>query len=260
MIRVTNQINTSAVNCNLPYEQFIGDTDKIIRMVRITDSDGTFAEFKFVGYSKILQVKREWMECTSDLFGEQQCLDNIQKVLKMKTPKGIISREFMKGDILVKQVQNAISTHSAPRSSAIVSVNQTSVCVTTSNYGDLNDYYQIQVDIMTGDPRFQPKLHSEVLTLRGQVLFPGTGKQLGQYGTYCYNIILTSAQLDIYNIIYNNQSQVSSVISFISDNIPVDKLIMQSTSTTTNYMYVLSAVLIIASIVWYFISIRDLRT
>ncbi|CAL5994852.1 Hypothetical_protein [Hexamita inflata] len=260
MIRMTYGINTSSVNCNLPYEQFIGDTDKIIRMVRVTDSDGSFAEFKFVGYSKVLQVERVWMECTSDLFGEQSCLDNIQKVQKMKAPKGIISREFMKGDLFVKQVQNAITPKVAPRASATLSINQTSVCVTTTNNGDANEYHQIQVDMMIGAPRFQPTQHAEVLTLRGQVLFPGTGKQTGQHGTYCYDISLSAAQQAIYKNIYKNQSQASVLISFISDNIPVDKLIMQSMSTTTNYMYALSAVLIIASVVWYFISIRDLRT
>ncbi|CAL6028525.1 Hypothetical_protein [Hexamita inflata] len=259
MIRISNTFNNSAVNCLLPIDQFIGDVDRVVRLLRVTDTDGTAVEFKFSTTSKTIRVLRTWLECTDDLFGQQSCLDNIQKVLNMKSPQAIISREFMKAATLVKQVQNTITARAANRASAVVALNESTVCFTTTNIGDPNQYYQIQLDFMVGDPRFQPDQHHDVLTLRGQILYPGTGVGSGQLGKYCYNIQLSAQQLVKYNNLLKNKENVTGMVSILTSVMPVDKLTIQQTTKTTNYMYVLSLCLIIVSIIWYFISVRDLR-
>ncbi|CAL5984597.1 Conserved_hypothetical protein [Hexamita inflata] len=209
MIRITNTLNNSAVNCILPFNQFIGDIDSTIRLLRVTDSDDTAVEFKFSSTSQVIRVQRTWMECQDDLFGEQQCLDNIQTVLRMKSPQAIISREFVKQSSLVKQVQNALSARAATRASAIVTLNESTACVSTTNIGDPTQYYQIQLDFTVGDPRFQLDQHTDVLTLRSQVLYPGSGVGSGQFGKYCFSFTFSDQQQVLFKNLLKSKSQVT---------------------------------------------------
>ncbi|CAL6036704.1 Conserved_hypothetical protein [Hexamita inflata] len=252
-IRLTYEINTSAVYCSQPFEQFIGDSDKQIRTVRVTDIDGTFVEFKAVSYSKTLRVTRIWMECAFDLLGEQQCQDNIQRVLKMKEPHGIISREFLKGDTLVKQVQNTILVRGTRHASSNVSLNQSHVCFSTSNSGVENKFYQVKIDFMIGKPRYLPIQHTQLMSLYGQILYPGIQNTINSNGIYCFQISLTSQQKQFYNMMIANKGQVSGIVNFLSD-IPIDKIKIQLMSDHIDYMYVLSAILVISSIFWYFLN------
>ncbi|CAL5979004.1 Conserved_hypothetical protein [Hexamita inflata] len=249
-IRLTYEINTSAVYCSQPFEQFIGDSDHSIRTIRVTDIDGTFVEFKAVTNSKILQVTRIWMECAFDLLGEQQCQDNIQRVLKMKEPHGIISREFLNGDTLVKQVQRTILVRGTRHASSNVSLNQSHVCLTTSNNGEENGFYQVKVDLMIGTPRLQPTQHTQTLSLKGQIVYPGIQYAMRSYGIYCFQIQLTQQQQQFYNMMMHDTSQVTGIVNFMSD-IPIDKIKMQLVSDHIDYMYVLSATLVLSSVVWY---------
>ncbi|CAL6088685.1 Conserved_hypothetical protein [Hexamita inflata] len=258
-IRMTNVLNASSINCIQPFSTFIGDVDRTVIMVRITDTDKSFVEFKFIYYSQVVRVTSQWLECINDILGEQHCLDSIQKGIKMKAPQGIISREFMKGDVLVKQVQNAIQPRPASRLSANATLNQTHVCMSTTNFGDPNEITQVQIDLVIGEPRFQPTQHTDKLTLRGQMLFPGSNKIPWQIGQYCYKISLTEQQKAFYDKMYANQNQITGTVIFLASNLPIDKVTMQSNVQNGNYMYILSAILIAASVVWYFISIRDLR-
>ncbi|CAL6049810.1 Hypothetical_protein [Hexamita inflata] len=102
---------------------------------------------------------------------------------KMKSPQCIISREFLKGDILLKQVQNSMFIRNALHSSSNVSLNESHVCFSTSNNGEYNKFTQVQTDFMIGEPRFQPTFHTNLLTLRRQILFPGIFATNSQ-GTY----------------------------------------------------------------------------
>ncbi|CAL6011379.1 Conserved_hypothetical protein [Hexamita inflata] len=259
VVRVTNVINNSAVNCILPFDQFIGDADQTIRLLRVTDTDGSAAEFKFVTDSKQIQVVRTWMECSHDLNGEEMCLSNMQKVLKMKAPVGILSREFIKNGQMVKQVQTAITTRATTHDSSVVTLNDKQACITTTNHNEANEYAQIRVDFMIGEPHFQPTQHTEVLTVRGQFLFPGYGKVNGDWGRYCFNFELTEEQNILYHKFYQNRKYANALVTFITTILPSDKLTIEYTQTTINYMYVLSAILILASVIWYFFSIRDLK-
>ncbi|CAL5981423.1 Hypothetical_protein [Hexamita inflata] len=203
-----------------------------------------------------LQVTNVWLECIFDILGEKQCLDNIKTFQKKKSPQGIISREFFKGDILVKEVQNTLFVRNAHYSSSSVSLNQSHVCFTTSNNGEENEFKQIQIDFMIGEPRLQPAQHTNILTLRGQILYPGTQNIVNSFGTYCFQIQLNLDQKQFYNMMINNQSKVTGIVNLLSD-IPVDKISIQPVIYQIDYMYVLSAVLVLSSVVWYFLNEKE---
>ncbi|CAL6095034.1 Conserved_hypothetical protein [Hexamita inflata] len=260
LIRLSNTINASAVNCILPFDQFIGDVDQTIKLIRVTDTDGTAVEFKFASTSKTVMTDLAWLECSEDLYGVKSCQDNIKIARAMKAPQGIISREFMKNSVRVKQVQNTIVARATALANTYVTLNKTGACITTINIGYENMFYQVKLDLMEGSPRFQPGQHTNKLTVWSQMLYPGTGTALGQYGTYCFSFELTQQQLQIYDQFYKNIQQVTSMVTLLSIAIPIDKLVMEDITSSVNYMYILSFVLIMASVVWYYISIRDLRT
>ncbi|CAL6049806.1 Hypothetical_protein [Hexamita inflata] len=169
----------------------------------------------------------------------------------MKLPKCIISREFMKGDELVKQVQNTMFVRNAYFTCSNVSLNQSHACFTSSSNGEDNQFYQVQIDLMIGEPRLQPEQHTDLLTLKGQVYYPGI--QTTVIGIYCFHIQLSSKQKQFYNKIISNKQEATGIVKFLAD-IPVDKINIQPVSDKIDYMYVLSAVLILSSVVWYFLN------
>ncbi|CAL6084750.1 Conserved_hypothetical protein [Hexamita inflata] len=253
-IRMTYVLNQSAVNCIKPYEQFIGDTDHVVTTLIITDSQNT-VQFDFNSTSKVIQQTNIWLECQYDQQGEQACINKIKDFKTFSSPQGIIQRSYMKGDIIVKSVQNDVIVRQANRESAIITINQSQVCMTTTNNGDETAFYQIRVDLMIGTPRFEPTSHQNLFSLIGQIYFPGNNVT-GQSGTYCYNIQLSQQQLQQYKLIVNDKSEVTGIASFITSTLPVDKIIILDLSAQTDYMYVLSAVLVLSSVIWYLIMQR----
>ncbi|CAL6049726.1 Hypothetical_protein [Hexamita inflata] len=98
------------------------------------------------------QQRPHRMEYAFDLLGEQKCKDSIKKVLKMKSPRGVISREFLKGDELIKQVLNTILVRGTRHASSNLSLYQSHVGFSTSNSGIQNMFYQVKIDFMIGMP------------------------------------------------------------------------------------------------------------
>ncbi|CAL6023383.1 Hypothetical_protein [Hexamita inflata] len=97
---MTYVLNSSAVNCIKPYEQFIGDTDYVITTLIITDSQNTI-QFDFNSTSKEIRQTNVWLECQYDIQGEQACVNKIKILKTYNSPQGLIQRSYMKGDTIV---------------------------------------------------------------------------------------------------------------------------------------------------------------
>ncbi|CAL6001887.1 Conserved_hypothetical protein [Hexamita inflata] len=250
-IRMTYILNSSAINCIKPYEQFIGDTDHVITTLIITDSQNTI-QFDFNSTSKVIQQANIWLECQYDVEGEQACKSKINQFKTLSSPQGLIQRSYMKGDIIVKSVQNDVTVRNTKHNSVIIILNQSQICMTTTSNDEETAFYQIQVDLMIGTPRFEPTQNSNLLTIHGQIYFPGN-ITISQSGSFCFNISLSQIQLQQYKNIVKDKSNVTGVVSFISSNLPVDKLTILDESDKIDYMYVLSAILVLSSVIWYVI-------
>ncbi|CAL6002657.1 Hypothetical_protein [Hexamita inflata] len=143
VVKILFTLHSSAINCKRPYNEFIGDTDQIIRMLRIIGSDGKSVQFKFTEPVYDLQSTILWLECSDDLLGEQTCLENLKIVRSMSSPIGMLSREFMKNGVTVKQVQNAVFPRKSRHESPFLTLNSTHVCFTTSNAGERTDFFPV---------------------------------------------------------------------------------------------------------------------
>ncbi|CAL5978954.1 Hypothetical_protein [Hexamita inflata] len=103
---------------------------------------------------------------------------------------------------------------------------------------------------MIGSPRLQPTQHRQTLSLKGQIVYPGIQYAIHSNGIYCFQIQLTQQQQQFYYMMMQNTSQVTGIVNFMSD-IPIDKIKIQLVSDHIDYMYVLSATLVLSSVVWY---------
>ncbi|CAL6035490.1 Conserved_hypothetical protein [Hexamita inflata] len=250
-IRMTYILNSSAVNCIKPYEQFIGDTDYVITTLIITDSQNTI-QFDFNSTSKEIRQTNVWLECQYDIQGEKACINKIQILQTYNSPQAIIQRSYMKSDIIVKSVQNDVTVRPAKHDSAKVSMNQQQICVNTTSYGEETGFYQIKVDLMIGLPRFMPALNSNLLSIFGQIYYPGSIIN-GSTGQYCFNTSLSQIQLQMFKKIVKDKSSATGIVTLITSIISVDRLTILDESNQTDYMFVLSAVLVLSSVVWYVI-------
>ncbi|CAL6032636.1 Conserved_hypothetical protein [Hexamita inflata] len=182
LMRLTFILNDSSVNCNKSFEEFIGNIDSVERVLRVIDDITNISvQFKFISYLRFLKTTRFWLECVDDQYGEQQCLQNIQKVLKMKNPHGILLRDFKLNGTTVKQFEVTMSVRNTYYMSQKTQLNMSHMCFDSTNFGEKTDYHQLQAFYMVGAPRFLTFNHPDTLMIRGQIHFPGDHRQ-GEIG------------------------------------------------------------------------------
>ncbi|CAL6067087.1 Conserved_hypothetical protein [Hexamita inflata] len=257
MIRLSFILNQSMTYCTQPTDQYIGNYDKVVQIVKIMDNDYNDIEFKFVGIKAQLHTTKIWLECQNEEDGESLCIEKIKAAMNMKYFSGVISREFYQGLTIIKQVQNSIIARQTEYENAIVIMNTTQLCFTTTNIGDPIDFYQVQIELVIGVPRFFPDQHQEVFSIQSQVYFPSV-KQ-GIVGKYCFDYSLTQPQIMLYQKIYDNQNQVTGIINFMGTQIAINQLKIESSKSQYNYMAIASSIIISSSIIWFFISYKLLK-
>ncbi|CAL6035546.1 Hypothetical_protein [Hexamita inflata] len=250
MLLMQYVLNPASVHCVLPVDQFIGAFDRTVFTISITDSDSTSVEFEFTSTFKNQQTTAAWLECSSEASGQQSCITKIEQFKKMKNPTSIISREFMNGPTITKQVQNSVEMSTSKYANAVARLNQTQFCFNTTNNGDTNAFYPVQIQFAAGEPRYFPSLHTEKLVIQDQVYFPGNAKA-GESAKYCFNVELSPSQKEEYVKLYQAKESVTGTIEFLGQVIAIEKLQIVQSTQDTDYMYVLAAVLVISSIIWF---------
>ncbi|CAL6109049.1 Conserved_hypothetical protein [Hexamita inflata] len=258
MLRLTFVLNQSMVFCTQPITQFVGNFDKVIRTVKIMDNNYNHVKFKFVGTTTQLHTTKVWLECKNEEDGEAFCIEKIKAAMNMKNVTGIISREFYLGTTIIRQVQNSISAHKTRYANAVVIMNTSQLCFTTTNIGDITDFYQIQVELAVGAPRFFPDQHQEILSLQSQVYFPGNVKY-GVEGKYCFDYQLKQSQTQMYETLYKEQKQTTGIINMMGTQIAISQLKIESNKSKINYMAITSVFIVSSSIVWFVISYKQLK-
>ncbi|CAL6052820.1 Conserved_hypothetical protein [Hexamita inflata] len=254
LARITFVINESAVNCIKPYDEFIGITDKIIRVIRVIGSDGNSVQFKFSGDTHNLQNTRYWLECKYDLSGEQVCLENIKTVRKMSNPIGLLSREFIFNNTVIKEVQNAIHPRGTRYESPIITLNSSHLCFSTTNVGDKNAFYQVSVTFMLGEPRFLPQHHTDnVLTTNGQIYFPSQA-QYGQLDNYCFDYELQN--ITLYNLLRTNVKNVSALVQMMGTQLAAQDIHIIDDTVKVKYYLWFCSFMILGSGVWFYFARR----
>ncbi|CAL6079494.1 Conserved_hypothetical protein [Hexamita inflata] len=248
LIRLTFILNDSAVNCNKPVSEFIGNVDSVERILRVIDDEANVSvQFKFVSDMSFQKSTKFWLECINDEYGEQQCLQNIQKVFLMKNPRGILLRDFKLSGVTVKEIEVIMSARATHFVSHKSTLNMSHMCFDSTNFGEVNDYYQVQAFYMVGAPRFFTQNHNDLLMIRGQIHFPGD-HQIRESGTYCLNYQLENKTL--YEYIRLNQKDVTVLISFLNTQIAVTKNVVVNENVQIDYYLILCTVVIILSFVW----------
>ncbi|CAL6075120.1 Hypothetical_protein [Hexamita inflata] len=179
--------------------------------------------------------------------------------MNMKNVTGIISREFYLGTTIIKQVQNSISTRKTRYANAVVIMNNSQLYFTTTNIGDMtDDFYQVQVELAVGAPRFFPDQHQEILSLQSLVYFPGNVKY-GVEGKYCFDQQLKQSQTQMYETLYKEQKQTTAIVNMMGTQIAISQLKIESNKSKINYMAITSVFIVSSSIVWFTISYKQLK-
>ncbi|CAL6075136.1 Conserved_hypothetical protein [Hexamita inflata] len=259
IIKLTYVMNSSMVYCAQTVEQFLGTFNRIVRILKVSDANYNDVAFKFVnvGSTVSLTTTKVWLECKNELSGEAECIQKIKKAMQLKNSTGIISREFYLDDAIVKQVQTSMSSRQNKYANAVVTMNTSSFCFTTTNNGDTTDFYQIQIQMAVGAPRFFPEQHQEVFSLQSQMYFPGNLDK-GQEGNYCFGYSI-QGQEAIYQKIYDNKDQTTGVISMLGTQIAISQINIASHKETTNYMAIASVLIVLSSVVWFVFSLKQMK-
>ncbi|CAL6094851.1 Conserved_hypothetical protein [Hexamita inflata] len=245
IIKIQFKLNSSAINCKKPFNEFIGDIDQIIRMLRIIGSDGKSVQFKFTGPVYDLQGTILWLECSNDLFGEQTCLENLNIVRSMSNPIGMLSREFLKNGVTVKQVQNTVFPRKSRHGSPYLALNDSHVCFTCANAGERPDFYPVSIDLMPGSPRFHPESHQEMLSIRGLVYFPSNLTVLGQTQYYCFYYNISNTNL--YEQFRRNIKNVSALVQAFGTKLAAEQIQMEDVTVKVRYYLVFCAFMVLSS-------------
>ncbi|CAL6111692.1 Hypothetical_protein [Hexamita inflata] len=254
LIRLTFILNDSAVNCNKPFDEFIGNVDSVYRILCVIDDIANVSvQFKFVSHVHFLKTTRFWLECVDDEYGEQQCLENIQRVFKMKNPRGILLRDFQLSGVTVKEIEVIMSARATHYASTKSTLNMSHMCFDSTNFGEANDYYQVQAYYMVGAPRFLSTNHPDTLMIRGQIHFPGDIR-LSEPGQYCTRYELTNKTL--YEFVRLHQNNVTVLISFLDTQIAVTKNVVVNENVHVDYYLILCAAVVLLSFVWLHFTLR----
>ncbi|CAL6107805.1 Conserved_hypothetical protein [Hexamita inflata] len=258
MIKINYEINQLQQYCSQNIDQFIGQFNKLVLILQITNDEQENIQFKFVinNISSIqLNANKQWLECKNEYSGVAACIQKIANLHKTSIYSGIISREFFQDLTLIKQVQNSIEYQKSYYANAEATLSTSSFCFSTTNNDDINDFYQVQVQLIRGLPRYSPDQHQQVLNLQSQIYFPGNiGKD--QYGQYCFNLSLSSVDKQKFAYIAKNTQEVTGVISIVGTQIAIYKLHVELNAQNINYMCIASILIVSSSIVWFIISIR----
>ncbi|CAL5993128.1 Conserved_hypothetical protein [Hexamita inflata] len=258
MIKINYVINQSQQYCSQNINQFIGQFNKLVLILQITNDEQENIQFKFVinNISSIqLNANKQWLECKNEYSGEDACIQKIANLHKTSIYSGIISREFFQDLTLIKQVQNSIEYQKSNYANAEATLSTSSFCFSTTNNDDINDFYQVQVQLIRGLPRYSPDQHQQVLNLQSQIYFPGNISK-DKYGQYCFNFSLSGVDKQKFSQITVNTQEITGVISIMGTQIAIYKLHVVQNAQNINYMGIASILIISSSIVWFIISFR----
>ncbi|CAL6075086.1 Conserved_hypothetical protein [Hexamita inflata] len=259
IIKVNYVLNTSMVHCAQTVQQFLGNFDKIVRILKVSDSNYNNVEFKFVNLASTvsLTATKVWLECKNELDGEAACIQKIKQTMNLQNTTGVISREFYLNNQIVKQVQIPMSSRQNKYANAVVTMNTTNFCFTTTNNGDTTEFYQVQIQMAVGAPRFFPEQHQELFNLQSQMYFPGNLSK-GQEGNYCFQYSI-KGQEAIYQKIYDNKDETTGVISMLGTQIAISKINIAQNTTNINYMALSSVLIVLSSVIWFIFSYKQLK-
>ncbi|CAL6063088.1 Hypothetical_protein [Hexamita inflata] len=222
-------------------------------MLRIIGSDGKSVQFKFTGPVYDLQGTILWLECSDDLLGEQMCLENLKIVRSMSSPIGMLSREFMKNGVTVKQVQNAVFPRKSRHDSPYLTINDSHVCFTCANAGERTDFYPVSIDLMLGSLRFHPESHTQLISIKGLVYFPSL-TPLGESSLYCFDYKIQNTTL--YEQFRRNIKNVSALVQAFGTKLAAEQIQMEDITVKVRYYLVFCAFMVLSSGLWFVLARR----
>ena len=176
-------LNESAEHCVGDVKGFVGDYDKVVVNFIIQEYEdfliGRSVVFKFQVEELLLNNTYVWYDCENELLGD--CYQKATESFDYKDPIAYIFLKFYKGDEILQEIKYDIPYNHMKYSAANAKIDNTQFCFSTEGKdGDL-EISVVTIKLVSGEPRFEPDMHTNVVTLKGQVDFPN---QLQQY---CFN-------------------------------------------------------------------------